>query len=53
MSQNGSWLKRIKKLHRTVDTDAVSAESEISVYKVFKFHVIEKTSECQLDTTQF
>ena len=46
MSQNGSWLKRIKKLHRSVDTDAVSAESEISVYKVFfKFRVIEKTSE--------
>lgn len=45
MSQNGSWLKRIKKLHRSVDTDAVSAESEISVYKVFKFHVTEKTSE--------
>ena len=34
-----------KKLHRSVDTDAVSAESEISVYKVFKFHVIEKTSK--------
>ena len=35
MSQNGSWLKRMKKLYRSVDTDAVSAESEISVYKVF------------------
>lgn len=47
MSQNGSWLKRIKKLlHRSVDTDAVSAESKISVYKVFfKFRVIEKNSE--------